>query len=168
MGKNEYIGDFNNFINYKKYIINTVTCLNQPTNEEGIPINSYGTLLVEKDTHSIHQIFFSDSLDDVYIRRYNSTWTNWRRQELVVEKSLTQNGYIKYASKLLLQWGYATAKSNITAAFNISFTYCPIVISCIDSPSVNNYQVINSVSTNNFTINRSTDVKGSFWFAIGY
>ena len=78
MGKNEYTGDFNNFINYKKYIINTVNCLNQPTNENGIPINSYGTLLVEKDMYSIHQIFFPDDNDDVYIRRYNSTWTNWQ------------------------------------------------------------------------------------------
>ena len=168
MGKNEYIGDFNNFINYKKYIINTVNCLNQPTNENGSPIGSFGTLLVEKDTHSIHQIFFSDSLDDVYIRRYNSTWTNWRQQEIIVEESLAQNGYIKYASKLLLQWGYAIMGSNMTAAFNISFTSGPMVISCIDSPIINDYQVINSVSTNNFTINRNAENKGSFWFAIGY
>ena len=58
--------------------------------------------------------------------------------------------------------------SNMTAAFNISFTSDPMVISCIDSPIISDYQVINSVSTNNFTINRNAENKGSFWFAIGY
>ena len=173
MGKNEYTGDFNNFINYKKYIINTVDCLNQPTNEKGIPINSYGTLLVEKDMHSIHQIFFPDSLDNVYIRRYNSTWTNWQQQESIVAKLFGQNsGYINYASGLIIQWGGSLLSQNpITITLPISFSNNNSAISVITSYSKDNLAYFYGSITENgssIIVGANADNKAFKFITIGH
>lgn len=34
------------------------------------------------------------------------TWSDWEQGERVIEKNLSVNGYIKYASGLIIQWGY--------------------------------------------------------------
>ena len=95
----------------------------------------------------------------------------------IVAKLLGQNGYVKYASGLILQWGKVNgdnvvANSQNTVAYNISFNSVanPIIWAITGKSSFSDYrmEIINnwaSKSQFSFIPNAKT---GCVWFAIGY
>ena len=107
----------------------------------------------------------------------------------IVAQSFGLNGYIKYASGLILQWGsYATPSGTyvteytLPVPFNISFAnYCRVVCSC-SSDSINNQTAVTVldggqyIRFDNFTVrlkllSEASDpvlYTGIHWFAIGY
>ena len=80
------------------------------------------------------QIFFSTSpSNEIYSRiRRTGVWTPWEQQEAIVAKSLGANGYIKYASGLIVQWGTISntpnGESGTVITFPISFTSTNITV----------------------------------------
>jgi hypothetical protein len=92
----------------------------------------------------------------------------------VVAFNPSANGYVKYASGLVIQWGYdGESWSARPVAFPISFTswVSPLVI---PETSTTDYSAtIYSVSTTGFTVNITKngiypDNIGFYWIAIGY
>ena len=60
-----------------------------------------------------------------------NNWTQWQQQEAIVAKSLGTNGYIKYASGLIMQWGRALiAISSTQITFPVSFSNTNYIIIC--------------------------------------
>lgn len=89
----------------------------------------------------------------------------WRGNDLagsaIVSKSISTNGYITYASGLILQWGYSNA---ITNGSNI---YYPISFPIYSLNVVTSAGVITSTYSNSsFKVDDAT--RGFSWFAIGY
>ena len=126
----------------------------------------------------IQQIFFSTgSSNNIYSRmRRNGVWLPWKQRKAIVAKSFNVNGYIKYVSGLIIQWGYATLKSDTdyTLTYPIQFSANP---SFIISPNLNTTM---PTSTTCGSRNTSGSMKTSitlyttatttrvFWIAIGY
>ena len=104
-------------------------------------------------------------------------WTSWRTIEQIITKSININGYIKYASGLILQWG-RTKIANPTFAENV---YRELIILPI-SFSSNHYSIvltrnsadkiagIQPIYSNSFNIICESDMTDNwyYWFAIGY
>lgn len=77
----------------------------------------------------------------------------------IVAASLTENGYVKFANGLILQWGYTDANTHVN--FPITFTsFVRIICNCLNE----NWAWINGYSLTGFTLRADGD---SFWFAIG-
>lgn len=100
-----------------------------------------------------------------------SYWTPWRTIEQIVAKSLGDNGYIKYASGLIMQWGSArttlSTSENTRIGFNINFTSVPRVVAFGYNSTI---KLIN-VYINEFYIrgvNLDATNNGYEWIAIGY
>jgi len=121
----------------------------------------------------------------------NLTWNaNDLGGSAIVAKSLGTNGYIKYASGLIVQWGsyalpYGTNVTEYTlpVPFNVSFTTSSYQIVCSHmTDSINNHTAITVLegaqyhSSDKFTVrlkllSEATDpviYGGVSWFAIGY
>ena len=94
----------------------------------------------------------------------------------IVAKSLGINGYIKYASGLILQWGSVGNPNNLTGmslSFSISFSTMPIVVATgKNSNNTNTAQNYNintyGVSSNKFYIAAAVAPKFVDYIAIGY
>lgn len=77
----------------------------------------------------------------------------------IVAASLTENGYVKFANGLILQWGYGNAKAYVT--FPIAFTsFARIMCTCNNS----NWVWANNCSITGFSV---WSDGGAFWFAVG-
>ena len=90
----------------------------------------------------------------------------------IVAKSISGNGYIKYVSGLIIQWGYSVSSETSEAiTFPISFTISsPRVIAVPISGKADYVDYRNEIrgtGQTKFYINKSTAFR-SFWFAIGY
>ena len=62
------------------------------------------------------QILMETAHGGMYYRQKSDTnnWNPWKQQEAVIAKSLGANGYIKYASGLIVQWGNSDMSTNLT------------------------------------------------------
>lgn len=139
---------------------------------QGNSVDNYGTVLVNNDNGVIVQYFMSGR--NVWSRYYlesNGTWSAWQQQEAIVSKSLGTNGYIKYASGLIVQWGkVSTTTSGATVSFPISFSAEPrvVVTPITGTGSYQNYGAeIGGASTSTFSVYGSASIN-VFWHAIGY
>lgn len=94
----------------------------------------------------------------------------------IVAASLTENGYVKFANGLILQWGYVgSAKSHqyVTCSYPIGFNsvlavFCTMIGQCTvsgDNGSFNLNWYNNKQA--NFYNTDDRDGTGFFWFAIG-
>lgn len=104
-----------------------ITMCGSHPNTEGKPPTDYANVLSFWEEDIGNYQIACGSNGDTYTRTYNTTlasWFSWRQQEAIVAKSLGANGYIKYASGLIVQWGdgayIGTSKTNVI--FPISFT----------------------------------------------
>lgn len=90
----------------------------------------------------------------------------------IVAQLLKQNGYVKFANGLILQWGRFDTewKGSNTVKFNISFAQICLTMfsTSITSDGYNNYGKIVSVSTTQFTHEHSGNAHPYYYFAIGY
>ena len=145
-GINIYEGNFNDFINYNWYYINSINSFYNH------PVNSQGKLLVERIRNGIKQIFFPDNLDNIYIRSYHTSigWSNWMQiYPDYSDINLVENGYIIFHNGLILQWDSATIQTQsyknleILQSFPISFNNKLLGISAI---ALTNYDGINNAT----------------------
>ena len=77
----------------------------------------------------------------------------------IVAASLTENGYVKFANGLILQWGYCSAQSYAT--FPIAFSSFARVVCTCDNE---NWPWVSGISTKGFTVQGDGSV---CWLAIG-
>lgn len=96
--------------------------------------------------------------------------------ETIIDKSLTANGYIKYSSGLIIQWGSASIAQDIRAGqiyLNTSFTTTDYsIILQLGTPStINQYMNgsgINSKTISYFVYSTECYANNMNWIAIGY
>lgn len=76
-------------------------------------------------------------------------WTQWQQQEAIVSKSLSTNGYIKYASGLVMQWGVAIVsmaevgiKKNIALPIGFTDSWKNLVYSKSNNDTRNTYSIM--------------------------
>ncbi|MDE2467974.1 MAG: hypothetical protein KGL35_04345 [Bradyrhizobium sp.] len=105
---------------------------------------------------------------------YNSTYTAWMIQNPATgfggSASLTVNGYQKFPSGLILQWGTTTITTSGTVTFPINFpNACLNVMATAENVGAL-YQSVNTVTTSNFVLDTSGmgTPYNYFWQAIGY
>ena len=100
----------------------------------------------------------------------------------IVAALLEQNGYIKFANGLILQWGYVDDASNyshiVELSFTIAFVTTPYIVDAImalQKESSSNFFYALPVSVTNTTAKLyysgygggSNNTRGYFWLAIG-
>ena len=166
-------GDLNDAINPGIYIKNNSIIANSPTERYAI----MATLKSNWTFTAINQLLYERHASSKAYRRVYvaGTWLPWVQQEEIVEKSLNRNGYIKYASGLIMQLGMTILYIDTpnTIVFPISFSSENI---CINLTS-------KKYDSSDTTFHRSSFVdiiedncfmayptqNGCFmWFAIGY
>jgi len=152
-GINVYEGDFNDFINYNWYYINSINSFYNR------PVNSWGKLLVERMRNGIKQIFLPDNLDNIYIRNYHTSigWSNWVQiYPDYSDISLAESGYIIFYNGLILQWDSAFIQTQsynnlkILQPFPINFNNKLLGISAI---ALTNYDGINNATIVSYGFN---------------
>jgi hypothetical protein len=102
------------------------------------------------------------------------TSLTWNGNDLggsaIVAQNIARIGYIKYASGLILQWGFnnmSTGETQKTFSFNINFTSNPtIAITKYGTSSGSTYAA--EVYPSNFKLICSTAGTSFHWIAIGY
>jgi hypothetical protein len=102
-------------------------------------------------------------------------WSAWVQQEAIAAKSLGINGYIKYSSGLIMQWGHAEKSSGITWGttfnMNVSFVSDYIVTGCNSTGTTGSINVNKNNLSSFITYvdsNIQTPITALNWFAIGY
>lgn len=89
----------------------------------------------------------------------------------IVAKSLGANGYIKYASGLIVQWGWAGTNESGTVTVNFPVTFSSGTqiyrpqITAMDS--ANNFYYIDNDRTNTTFVVKGTASKAFAWLAVG-
>ena len=161
------------------------TTLNVP-----IEAQKYGTVMTlyprQEDENVCSQIAQGVVSGDIFVRQTlddRQTWSEWKRlvtaneAEIVVSKIFAGNGYIKYTSGLILQWGAVQTNEfgTATIAFPILFTSTNYTITA--TPGDNTPRSISLVgkTVSGIDVFRSyatpvlEGIAGpAFWFAIGY
>lgn len=86
----------------------------------------------------------------------------------IVDSLLAQNGYVKFANGLILQWGYSPGGGGITLTFPVSFSQCfSILQGFYSTGSINNWNwAINSYNNKEFSL-LGKPGNGTFWLALG-
>jgi hypothetical protein len=104
----------------------------------------------------------------------NLTWNaNDLAGSAIVAKSLGTNGYIKYASGLIVQWGIQTIsdpgpESTYRVNYNINFSNVSVPIITNDATgSSPSYASIYTMYNNGFFVQSSNPMQIN-WIAIGY
>ena len=120
------------------------------------------------------QIFFSTSpSNEIYSRiRRSGVWTPWKQQEAIIAKSLGRNGYIEYASGLILQWGGETVvNGSKTIPYPISFTSSKTAVMVQRNNAERDFTLysVTDETLSYFIVTASnTGDRVINWFAIGY
>ena len=125
----------------------------------------------------IVQFASSGNNGNIYTRskvNNNQFWA-WQQQEAIVAKSLGTNGYIKYASGPILQWGSTTelSTSNPIATIQLPITFTSnykVFVTPAGSAAIGNYSVNKVWEKTNaqFSIYSSPmENEVLMWFAIG-
>jgi hypothetical protein len=157
-----------------------------------------GVLLSMKKDDRCGQLAFN--LDGVGMNQYHMRtgyslavghpqYTDWQRIDTIVAESLGTNGYRKYASGLIEQWGESGGAEDVpgvgTCMYNnlpISFTTAYAIIATPVNPSAqvlsdNYFSMIylSDISTNSKAYFKKADKSGAFtvsggffWHAIGF
>lgn len=89
----------------------------------------------------------------------------------IVAALLEQNGYVKFANGLILQWGYSVATGNAlrTISFPIVFSDQPFSIVLTEFGTIVGHNLeVRSKSKNNFVMWLQDGGRSAFWLAIGY
>jgi hypothetical protein len=101
-------------------------------------------------------------------------WNAWKQQEQIVAKSLGTNGYIKYASGLVMQWGVVgfTESGSKEVSLPIGFSTSYIITTGSAADSINDIPRVSAFPSysdglNKFTV-QSSRANNVNWFAIGY
>jgi hypothetical protein len=149
---------------------------NKPESESyGGILNIYNTqynTAVEKWTNSTTGNEFIRSMfaggEDI------GKWNAWKQQEQIVAKSLGTNGYIKYASGLVMQWGVVgfTESGSKEVSLPIGFSTSYIITTGSAADSINDIPRVSAFPSysdglNKFTV-QSSRANNVNWFAIGY
>ena len=154
---------------------------NVAANATDSPYSYGGKMVVFANNNLYYQIFFAILSTDtrwIYYRTlYGGVgWTPWQQQEAIVAKSITNTGYIKYVSGLIIQWGSIGNPNNITAmsiTFPIAFSSPPVVV-VVGKNSTSTYTAqkynINTygISSKTFYIAAEIAPKYLDYIAIGY
>ena len=94
----------------------------------------------------------------------------WNSGAVVKEKSFAGNGYIKFSSGLIMQWGNDTCPNTVT--FPTPFTDRPqVLITPAENKATDDTRVssVNTITTTSFGSYRFRSEARKFnWFAIGY
>ena len=169
--------DLNDSLNIGVYRYN-INTLNIPFN------TSYGsclTLFANEEKNVIAQIAQNIAKTNracLYVRGYeNDVWTPWQQQDAIVAKSLGEaNGYITYASGLILQWGSLRSFDSGDGTNTWLSKPLPILFSngsyCIVATNANN--IIGEVrvaprTQNTYSVSRSsTNLTYYSYFAISH
>lgn len=106
-------------------------------------------------------------------QRVNNIWTSWLQQDAIVAKSISANGYIKYVSGLLIQWGWkGVTRTETVVTFPITFNGNPMGVGSLgEIPSTGLVSVAAVVSRSVITLktNANDDYARTVnWIAIGY
>ena len=86
----------------------------------------------------------------------------------IVDSLLAQNGYVKFANGLILQWGFTNNTGRPYITFPFKFSNVFTAISCIchnGSPSEAN--TVYNVSISGMNIGSSGGGSGKYWCAFG-
>lgn len=176
---NEVLEDVNTVITNGLYSVKPQTI--------NTPEDVFGTLLVLRE-NSLYQIFMpatGGNIDNgkLYYRhqKHSGEFSPWKQQEAIIAKSLGTNGYIEYASGLILQWGikqlpkYSNEWQQITFPIKFVSLNNPLFIANVAEDSVKG--VVAGISagkssvafkvflTDNTVSSSATHVN---WIAIGY
>lgn len=97
--------------------------------------------------------------------RGDLTWQTLAALGGITAYSLNQNGYVKFACGLILQWGYGGSTGSRTITFPLKFTTSCYAILCTAVTTSNDYALIQggSVTLTNFILKGQT----SYWCAFG-
>lgn len=143
---------------------------NAPTNN--MPLAEYGNLLVLGNMFhnggnvyggNVMQLAFYPNYNMTFIRKKKGSdtdWSSWQQQEAIVAKSLGLNGYIKYASGLILQWGHEPSTSFVDSNTGKYITY-PISFSSFSTSNV-----VASIDKNTSTVMEASVSKGTTGFTL--
>lgn len=116
----------------------------------------------------------------LFIRaKASKNWTQWQQQEAIVAKSLNPNGYIKYASGIILQWGAIVLNANETyktktlpILFSTAFAICGSVNYANGNTSGVRAVNINILNDNTVVVQTESAITvgivGVEYLAIGY
>jgi len=179
------------FLDLNDYNMPGVYNINRNTGKQNIPDGmNYGLMQVLSNGVSFDKAQFIISRNNsMHYRGYSAygTWNPWLQNEAIVTKSLSgANGYIKYASGLIMQWGTNDMAQNwdannniITITFPISFiTSRTVVVSHNDAEDANTNVLISSKNAQNplsscvfrrYSVDGANQFYGEFhWIAIGY
>jgi hypothetical protein len=136
------------------------------------PTTASGMLLSMLDQINV-QIATDTDVNQFFRKKQNGTWSAWQQQEAIVAKSLGQNGYVKYTSGFIMQWGrvYVNINETKTITYPIKFPNgCMSMSLALKSASV-----IESVSitcqaeqSTAFISNKSSVNADIYYIAIGY
>lgn len=117
----------------------------------------------------------------LWTRTYTEdSWSNWQQQEAIVAKSLNTNGYIKYASGLIIQWGKVSPTSDTTYELDVhlpisytsSSTYA--VFASLNTGNHNNIRQLGAYISSASKIGILSDLiwagsaTSAYWYTIGY
>ena len=146
-------------------------------NRPDASLDTRGSLLTTQYGTSVFQLALlqdGDEFNNIHTRvgyNLNTTpaWTPWQQQEAIVAKSISDTGYIKYASGLILQWGswgplQPNVSKNIT--FPISFTSVSKIVATAIGIEPTDYLVVDP--HNSYFIATCSGTRYIMWFAIGY
>ena len=138
-------------------------------------------MLVGKDSDVAKGEFFILAQNGTNQKSLNGTPSGllqWDSNDLggsaIVAKSLDTNGYIKYASGLIVQWGSKSISGSPTdISFPISFNSYPgsIIVTPTGGYDIGNFSVVKTwgVTTSKFGVYSSPVEEQSVnWIAIGY
>ena len=138
---------------------------------------NYGVMQVISDGVAFDkaQIVISRN-NTMHYRGYSESrdWNPWLQNEAIVAKTLGKNGYIKYASGLIMQWGIkisGDAGSRFTITFPITYSYEPGSLIVPDGgynsfPQIT-YEGINTSGITGFS-KSGTSINLVHWFTIGH
>lgn len=174
-----YSGDFNDLYNSNKYIIDNNTFSN-------MPVKAFGKLIVERYSLGYIQLYFPDSYNAIYYRKYYNNpvsspeFSNW--ENILIDynsRNLITNGYIIFKNNLIIQWGEVSVDTNNTYGYgNLPINFQNEHFSITgNSCYVDQYVVtrpvsieISNLSTVKVAINPAVSTGGIYikYIAIGY
>ena len=175
--KRVYIADLNDALLPGIYAAQRST-VNKP---DGYTYGSVLTINTENGTSQIDFPYIGNkTLPVSFLRSLGANgWTDWQQQESIVAKSLNSNGYIKYASGIILQLGAIVLNANETyktktlpVLFSTAFAICGSVNYANGGTSSVRAVNINILNDNTVVVQTESAITegsvGVAYLAIGY
>lgn len=168
------------YLDFNDYQMPGFYNVNRNTGKQNIPDGmNFGLMQVLSNGVSFDKAQFVISRNNsMHYRGYSAygTWNPWLLNEAIVAYSINSNGYIKYASGLILQWGGNIGSSDtvLNIPLNINMTKIVGATAVYDNSDgrLGSDQTIEvqSIKQNSIKILRSSGLMyhGIQWFVIGY